>query len=1690
MKNKLLSMLSILILMLCLLAAASLSAFAAGEDTATAATSEATIIAQGSCGADGDNVLWKLDSSGTLTVYGTGAMADFDQLTSPWNEHYRKITAVVVENGVTYIGTHSFRNLFYMKTAIMADSVEAMGAYAFIANNNLESVKLSSGLKRIAPYVFYNCPSLTSIVIPKGVTELTKSAFGECDELTSVTLPNTLVHIRADVFSYCVKLSDVHYIGTEEQWRSVNISSGNTYMEEAVHCCTEKAKIEGTCQGAGIESGWYCETCAKYLEGGNAIAMNPDNHVYNDNGFCPCGAYEEPELKNGYYQLKNAGSLIWFEKHINTVDRTANAVLTANIDLENRPWTPIGTTANPYSGHFDGQGYKISGLYITASFGTEAGQIDGSAGLFGNIKEAGIRNLGVNGKINCSVSGMGKGLLVGTMTDSIVYDCHVTGEVSGSGQYTGGLVGVAFHSIIINCSSSANVSDTGYYIGGLVGAMTAGYAIPLCLLNSYCTGNVTFALTTTPTNAPYVGGLVGYLNDDAVNNWFGGTVTNNTRLDNNNPATADTGLLFGYISNTIADTDPGSETVEKTFTPVIEKNYYSGTAFKAIGLAVDGLDTTGYTETYSSYADLIIKLNGNLSVVDEIIEGHRGYLSTTEWANLVAPLNGENVRAFHWGLFFFPFQCEEHNNYNDKGFCTYCGTAYEPAKLNAEGYYEIANAGQLFWFANYINTVDRTANAVLTADIDLERRPWTPIGSTSENSNNFRGVFDGQGHTITGLYVEGGRAGLGFFGEVRTGTVKNFTIYGDVVVNTEVNYVGGVIGSACGLNGSNDLERNGAIIQNITSYVNLTAKTHGVGMIGGFVGYANHQSLIENCSWYGTFDAGIYRVDSGAGGFIGKIQENTSEVTIRNCGAYGTIKTNYAGDYNNTATIYMGGFLSFSNTDAKTTLENCLFAGRFERGENLTDQAFLGAFGTLRSVNAIKNCYYLGDDGLAAVHSDSDLKPGSDNVEITSVTGEQLKSGKIAYLLQEANDIWGQTINSQNYPVLGGAKVYYGYDSCADDAALGYTNYANASNTKPSHSTGAEGDKEATCASKAFCSVCKSYYGEVDHNNHDETVTYENGVCPNCGVYEPAVIHGDVYEISNAGQLYWFARQVNSGNTAINGKLTDNIVINPGTFTSDGTYIPKNSETARVWTPIGNANNLYIGSFDGNGKTISGVYYNYSSAEDVGLFGAVGEGGTVQNVGVADSYVCGKYNVGGVVGSNDGTVKSCTNSGIVSGTNYDTGGIVGDNTSGTVTGCYNSGEVSGLLRTGGIVGYISTGTVTACINSGKVSSINNYCGGIVGYNFGGSVTDCYNSGKVIGYRYVGGIVGFNITDTAIVTNCYYLNTAASGGIQGADAEGQAEAKTAEQFASGEVAYLLDAPFGQTIGTDDYPVLGGIQVYRLDDGTYSNIANGSVAQVGLVGYPTLQAAVDAAEGGYVKLLADVSQNAILSRDLYLDLNGHDLSGTITMGSYKLYGMDSTTDGYTYLDIGFFSCVDENGDAIIPETHFKSDITGTTKRYMAIKDHDGYSFHRFYLGITHQSLKPTTTGVGYKAVFYGDEMVIAQLDENKAFGYTLQLEERGALYAYKDRASFVSGKTVTLRIDNYDIEQFGEAVLSAKVILRLSDGTVIESTECTMTMRSMLETLNDLELSAEKLAAVKAMIEKYPIIKSWDTENLYA
>ena len=116
-------------------------------------------------------------------------------------------------------------------------------------------------------------------------------------------------------------------------------------------------------------------------------------------------AYETPTLVNGYYEISKADHLFWFAATVNSGTAPINAVLTNDINLGNTSWTPIGSLANPYSGHFDGQGYTISGLNINGAFSWETTASNGTnAGLFGSINNAGIHNLTVSGSNTATVS--------------------------------------------------------------------------------------------------------------------------------------------------------------------------------------------------------------------------------------------------------------------------------------------------------------------------------------------------------------------------------------------------------------------------------------------------------------------------------------------------------------------------------------------------------------------------------------------------------------------------------------------------------------------------------------------------------------------------------------------------------------------------------------------------------------------------------------------------------------------------------------------------------------------------------------------------------------------------------------------------------------------------------------------------------------------------------------------------------------------------------------------------------------------------------------------------------------------------------------------------------------------------------------------------------------------------------------
>ena len=122
------------------------------------------------------------------------------------------------------------------------------------------------------------------------------------------------------------------------------------------------------------------------------------------------------------------------------------------------------------------------------------------------------------------------------------------------------------------------------------------------------------------------------------------------------------------------------------------------------------------------------------------------------------------------------------------------------------------------------------------------------------------------------------------------------------------------------------------------------------------------------------------------------------------------------------------------------------------------------------------------------------------------------------------------------------------------------------------------------------------------------------------------------YEIRNAGQLYWFASCVNRGEKNIksaNIKLLNDIKVNLEEIT-------KNSQNVKKWIPIGSEESNFLGTFDGNGHSISGLYLNEPEGKNIGLFGYVGPEGSVSNVIIKNSYFCGRQYVGGIVGYNRG----------------------------------------------------------------------------------------------------------------------------------------------------------------------------------------------------------------------------------------------------------------------------------------------------------------------------------------------------------------------------------------------------------------------------------------------------------------------
>ena len=335
------------------------------------------------------------------------------------------------------------------------------------------------------------------------------------------------------------------------------------------------------------------------------------------------------------------------------------------------------------------------------------------------------------------------------------------------------------------------------------------------------------------------------------------------------------------------------------------------------------------------------------------------------------------------------------------------------------------------------------------------------------------------------------------------------------------------------------------------------------------------------------------------------------------------------------------------------------------------------------------------------------------------------------------------------------------------------------------------------------------------------------------------------FVLKTAEHLAWFRDYVNEGHPSACAKIADDVEEIDMSTVCHKADIEK-QVTELSWTPIGNSDNMYQGTFDGNGKTISNLYINATSG-DAGFFGFAGNGSiknitfdnakvnsTGNNTGILAGYdgyciieniktlekcsVEGIENVGGIAGSTIGNIINCENHAMVMGASC-VGGIVGyyDGSYRSITSCANYGFVTGsAANVGGMVGYFiaSPGTIQNCANYGDITGTSNV-GNLIGNALSCNLNNVLGTGNVTATsdtECAGLLVGHINNSSSTASGILAYNSSAKLTINGAEQTGEAvkaigngsltypdgkneadvvKAFTAEQLKSGEVAWLLN-----------------------------------------------------------------------------------------------------------------------------------------------------------------------------------------------------------------------------------------------------------------------------------------------------------
>ncbi len=619
--------------------------------------------------------------------------------------------------------------------------------------------------------------------------------------------------------------------------------------------------------------------------------------------------------------------------------------LTADIDLKNEEWTPIGTEDTLFQGTFDGGGHQITNLKIGKR---EYG------GLFGNVWGATIQN------------------------------CNVTGEVNGY-NYSGGIVGYANDNThILNCSFQGNVEGNGQDRGGIVGSTSIGCDVSGCFVTGTvtggnCVGGIAgngvgtikncYALADVTAAGDSAGGIAGYAYNLSIENcYYSGKVSSN----------GNAGGIAGIARNSGIQ---NCVSLAERVTGVWQVNRIAG-----------GNHNATLTDNYAWSGT---KINGNPVSADDA-GGVNGAKLTYENGTLSPQFNAIfNDTDSAW-------------DFTDNGLPILKNTggtqsAYLPPYLTGEGFYgkgteknpyEIRNVNDLKLLAEKVNggVTYKDKYFKLTADINLNDTAWTPIGGTviehpsTWEISVFKGNFDGDGHQIT---ITGDSDFGGLFGSVEEAIIQNCHVVGDV---KGYYSVGGIVGSA-GLNTK---------ILNCSFRGNVT----GTGScIGGIVGETSSGCEVSGCFARGKVE-GLQKVGGIAGKGVGKIKNcyALADVTAKsdfspNTNEAGNYAGGIAGDvfyctiencyYSGKVSVsdYAGGIAGYvhGSDNAPTTIKNCVSLAESVTGGSYVNRITGGVevYGNEKVVTLTNNYSYnrtklvvYGKEGYADIDT-TDVKQGT-----------------------------------------------------------------------------------------------------------------------------------------------------------------------------------------------------------------------------------------------------------------------------------------------------------------------------------------------------------------------------------------------------------------------------------------------------------------------------------------------------------------------------------------------------------------------------------------------------------------------------------------------------------------------------------------------------------------------------------------